>query len=481
MPSLIEGYQYDLFISYRQKDNKYDSWVTEFVENLKKELEATFKENISLYFDINPQDGLLESHEVSESLENKLKCLIFLPIVSRTYCDQESFAWRNEFAKFVEFASNDRFGLKIKLPGGNVVSRVLPIKIYDLNKEDINLCETLLGGSLRGIEFIYRSSGVNRPLRANEDHANENLNKTYYRDQINKVANSIRDLINGISGRKEINADKLVETEIPKRENVVIAKYNSILLSKRKIFLGIFISIILCFIATVIILQKNSDSTEILTKAILVVDPYNNWPTYEGKIRLRNIRINAESEYNEIIEINRRTDTYKRTAISSHQKEISGIQNGRYFHEIWNTDNNSLVKAFKEDSIVRKDLAYFQEHHTCKFGLLMELKNSGLKLSPNTRHVKFQGIKCFTIDFKFDSTLKINNYFARNWTVFLDQKDFSLKGYQCDDFSGIRWYVVLSGKSVINDISVPICNTYFFSSNDSFWMLDLITRPERSN
>ena len=36
MPSIIEGYNYDIFISYRQKDNKYDGWVTEFVDNLKR-------------------------------------------------------------------------------------------------------------------------------------------------------------------------------------------------------------------------------------------------------------------------------------------------------------------------------------------------------------------------------------------------------------------------------------------------------------
>jgi len=31
------------FIPYRQKDNKGDRWVSEFVEALKKELESTFK------------------------------------------------------------------------------------------------------------------------------------------------------------------------------------------------------------------------------------------------------------------------------------------------------------------------------------------------------------------------------------------------------------------------------------------------------
>ncbi len=36
MASVIEGYNYDIFISYRHKDNKYDGWVTEFVNNLKK-------------------------------------------------------------------------------------------------------------------------------------------------------------------------------------------------------------------------------------------------------------------------------------------------------------------------------------------------------------------------------------------------------------------------------------------------------------
>jgi hypothetical protein len=54
MPGIIEGYNYDIFISYRQNDNKYDSWVTEFVDNLNKELEANIKDKISAYFDINP-------------------------------------------------------------------------------------------------------------------------------------------------------------------------------------------------------------------------------------------------------------------------------------------------------------------------------------------------------------------------------------------------------------------------------------------
>jgi TolB-like protein/Flp pilus assembly protein TadD len=198
MPSIIPGYKYDIFISYRQKDNKHDGWVTEFINNLKGELESTFKEEISVYFDINPHDGLLETHDVDASLKEKLKCLIFIPVISQTFCDPQSFAWQHEFVAFNKMAKEDQFGRDIRLAGGNVASRILPVKIHDLDPEDKTLLENELGGVLRSIEFIYKASGVNRPLRANEDHPQDNLNKTYYRDQINKVANAVKEIINAI-------------------------------------------------------------------------------------------------------------------------------------------------------------------------------------------------------------------------------------------------------------------------------------------
>jgi len=211
MSSIIEGYNYDIFISYRQKDNKGDRWVSEFVEALKTELESTFKEEISVYFDINPHDGLLETHDVDASLKDKLKCLIFIPIISRTYCDPKSFAWEHEFRAFVELALRDQFGLKVILPNGNVASRVLPVQIHDLDDTDIKGCETVLGGVLRGVEFIYKEPGVDRPLTT-KDNEEKNLNKTSYRNQINKVALAIREIITSISqdSREKVEIKKEV-------------------------------------------------------------------------------------------------------------------------------------------------------------------------------------------------------------------------------------------------------------------------------
>ena len=118
MASIVPGYEYDIFISYRQKDNKGDRWVSEFVDALKTELESTFKEEISVYFDINPHDGLLETHDVNASLKEKLKCLVFIPIISQTYCDPKSFAWEHEFCAFNKLAKEDQFGRDIKLSSG---------------------------------------------------------------------------------------------------------------------------------------------------------------------------------------------------------------------------------------------------------------------------------------------------------------------------------------------------------------------------
>ncbi len=207
MPSIVPGFEYDIFISYRHNDNR-SGWVTDFVNALQEELAATIKEPVSVYFDTNPHDGLLETHSVDKSLKGKLKCLIFIPIISQTYCDPKSFAWQHEFVAFNKMASEDQFGRDIKLSNGNVASRILPIKIHDLDEEDRSLLEMELAGVLRAVEFIFKSQGVNRPLRATEDHTLDNLNKSFYRDQINKVANAIKELVQALKTPIAVKPDQ---------------------------------------------------------------------------------------------------------------------------------------------------------------------------------------------------------------------------------------------------------------------------------
>ena len=198
MASVIPGFQYDIFVSYRHNDNKYDGWVSEFVEKLSQELDATLKDKVSIYFDKNPSEGLQETHHVDQSIHNKIKSLIFIPIVSQTYCDTTSFAWKQEFKVFKAESENDPIGRLIKLPNGNVGSRILPVKIHEIELDDTKLLEAELDGALRSIDFIYRDAGVNRPLRPVDDGIGITGGRILYRNQINKLANAIKEIVQGV-------------------------------------------------------------------------------------------------------------------------------------------------------------------------------------------------------------------------------------------------------------------------------------------
>jgi len=187
--SILPEYDYDIHISYRYNDNKYDGWVSEFVEKLNQELSATLKDKLSIYFDKNPE----EKRE-----EIQIKSLVFIPVISQTYCDVNSLVWKNEFGVFQDEIKKDSIGRNIKLPNGNIVSRVIPIRIHDIDTDDVRLLETELSGSLRSIDFIYRDEGVNRPLRPVDDDKQASQLRPMYRNQINKLANAIKEIVSGI-------------------------------------------------------------------------------------------------------------------------------------------------------------------------------------------------------------------------------------------------------------------------------------------
>jgi len=189
--SILPDYDCDIHISYRFNDNEYDGWVSEFVEKLKQELSATLKDRLSVFVDKNPEDKRVSSGQPVQSL-------ICIPVISQTYCDVDSPVWKNEFRVFREQIARDSIGSNIKLPNGNTVSRVIPVKIHDIDTGDVKLLESELSGSLRSIDFIYRDEGVNRPLRPVDDEKNAGPLKPMYRNQINKLANAIKEIIAAI-------------------------------------------------------------------------------------------------------------------------------------------------------------------------------------------------------------------------------------------------------------------------------------------
>ena len=277
MASIIPGYEYDIFISYRQNDNR-SGWVTEFVSALKEELAVTIKEPVSVYFDTNSHDGLLETHNVDKSLEVKLKCLIFIPVISQTYCDSNSFAWQKEFVAFNNLAKEDPLGRYVSLANGNVANRILPVKIHNLDQEDKSLLENELGGMLRSIDFIYTEAGVNRPLKPDDD-AKENLNKTQYRNQVNKLANAVKEIIIGVRnsdfGKKESAPQYIVHVNTP--ELLRSKRFRFRIVSLSLIFIALSVSAY--FVLPPIF--KNSSQSSDRSIAVLPLQNMSNDPGQE--------------------------------------------------------------------------------------------------------------------------------------------------------------------------------------------------------
>ena len=87
-------------------------------------------------------------------------------------------------------------------------NRLLPVRIHELDADDIKLCESVLDTLLRGIEFIYKEPAVNRPLKPDHDEK-INLNKTKYRNQINKVANAIKEIIMGLRTDSVVSVEQV--------------------------------------------------------------------------------------------------------------------------------------------------------------------------------------------------------------------------------------------------------------------------------
>ena len=148
---------------------------------------------------------------------------------------------------------------------GNVASRILPVKIHDLDAEDKALLENELGGVLRSIDFIYKASGVNRPLKPKDERA-ENLNHIYYRDQINKVANAVKEIITAI--KKHDQQDGKVSKE------VIRVKHRRPKNLKAKIITGSLLGLVLIAFGYFFI-PKLSKSSKPVEKSIAIL-PFRN-------------------------------------------------------------------------------------------------------------------------------------------------------------------------------------------------------------
>jgi Family of unknown function (DUF6503) len=126
-----------------------------------------------------------------------------------------------------------------------------------------------------------------------------------------------------------------------------------------------------------------------------------------------------------------------------------------------------------------ESILFIKEHHYCHFGLLMELRTSGLVLDKKVNVTKFEGNDCLALSFTCDTNkVKVNSFKGANYIVYLDPKSFSVKGYKWDHIKGLKYYVVFPGNFRVNELNILICEIFYSSSDNSFQGIDLITKAD---
>lgn len=195
MSALTSAYKYDIYISYRRNEQIFE-WTKEFVNILKTEIEQIIKQPISIFL----ENGLDYSPE-------NVNSVLFIPIISNSYCVINKDNWINEFQYFKNSAINDSLGFLLPFQGNNLLNRILPIKINSISDSEYYVLEGEMDGRLKSIDFIFDAiEGVSRPLRPNDD-VTFKIGTLLYRNQIIKTANIIAELL--LTAKNKLNGTEI--------------------------------------------------------------------------------------------------------------------------------------------------------------------------------------------------------------------------------------------------------------------------------
>ena len=233
------------------------------------------------------------------------------------------------------------------------------------------------------------------------------------------------------------------------------------------------VSLILIFLSILLIscndqeMQQekvNISGQELWEKTIAYHDPNGKWDSYAGKMHMVTV-IGKNQVFEEIIEINKTENFYKCTWIDKDTEVIKGIKNGEYFFGI-NEDSNPSEQLKSQYGLSEDNTSSFKEHHTCHFGLPMELKTSGMTVEENVEVVEHDGRKYFALTFIGMPDKVKHLYYEGKLVLYIDPVTFGMRKIERESTKYPPDYTILSGEIDVNNVIIPHMKGVFRSEDD---------------
>lgn len=207
--------------------------------------------------------------------------------------------------------------------------------------------------------------------------------------------------------------------------------------------------------------QKAQD---ILQKAIAYHDPHGNWDNFKGKMQHVTI-FSWGNIVNETIELDRSRDYYCSTASQDFGKVVRGMDGDKVFFSV-NDKAPESEEIIESWSLTQDGIASFKEQHTCHFGQLMHLQETGMDLAEDAETVEFDGRTCYALKFTGESDQVTHPAYSGYRTLYIDKNSFEMRGVQgkIRDYTPYSYY--FSNFIEVDGIKVP--HSRVFIRDDGF-------------
>ena len=233
--------------------------------------------------------------------------------------------------------------------------------------------------------------------------------------------------------------------------------------------------VILSFITTFLIsCNHNMSPEQLLEKTINYHDPDNQWNGFNSTFHVTMKTPNNSHRESDII-INKIDNTFYLKAIRDSIAIEYTITESACLSALNGSNEFSKEDAIKHNLNCERANMY-KNYYTYLYGLPMNLKDPGTRLSETIERKHFQGKTYLVLNISYDESVG-----SDNWYVYINPNTYAMEIYQfykTDEHGNEKEdsgeYILLSGETMVNGIKMPKKRAWFYNKDDLYLGTDIL-------